>query len=362
VSGLTASLETPAAVVDLARLERNLERWQAHCDRVGLASRPHVKTHKCVEIARRQLELGATGLTCQTLGEAETMAAAGCENILISYNLVGRQKLERLGGLLEAAQVTVTVDDAALLAGLDHAAAAAGRELVVLVECDTGLGRTGVQSPEAAVRLAGEVARRPSLRFEGFLTHPSLPAAGAFLAEAVEQAERRALPVTTVSAGGTPAMWDAERLRPTLTEYRAGTYAFHDRMTVAAGAAELDDVALTVATTVISRPTDDRAVLDAGSKALSSDRARGSSSSTRSTLTSRSRTASRSSSGSRFRSSRTTPASSRTSPKRSSWFRETAWSRRGRSTRAAGPCRRSLSACRASSCRTSPCSSSARRL
>ena len=271
MSGL-AAVETPAAIVDVDRLDRNLERWQERCSRLGLANRPHVKTHKCVEIARRQIGLGAIGLTCQTLHEAETMVTAGLTNVLVPYNIVGAPKLERLTALLRRATVSVSIDDAELLEGLDSAAAAAGNELGVLVDCDTGLGRTGVATPEAAVELAAQIARRSALRFEGFLTYPAPPAAKSFLAGAKELAERRGLPVATVSVGGTPSMWEAEDLLPAVTEYRAGTYAFHDRNTVAAGSATLQDVALTLLATVVSRPAPDRAVLDAGSKALTSDR------------------------------------------------------------------------------------------
>ena len=265
-------LETPIPVVDLDRLERNLRRWQQHCDELGLASRPHVKTHKCVEIARRQVALGAGGLTCQTLGEAETMADAGLNDVLVPSNVVGEPKLARLARLLERADVTVAIDDEGVLPGLDGAAARAGKPLRVLVECDTGHGRTGVGSPAAASALAVAVSRCAGLRFAGFLTYPSPPGSRIFLAAAVEGAQRHGLAVETVSAGGTPAMWAADALRPTVTEYRAGTYAFHDRATVASGAATLDDVALTVCATVVSRPARDRAILDAGSKALSSDR------------------------------------------------------------------------------------------
>lgn len=265
-------LETPAPVVDLDRLERNLSRWQRRCDELGLASRPHVKTHKCVEIARRQVELGATGLTCQTIGEAETMADAGLQDLLLPTNVLGQHKLARLARLLERAAVTVAADDPSVLPGLEQAAARSGRRLRVLVECDTGHGRMGVSTPAAAADLAAEVDRFGSLDFAGFLTYPSPAGALEFLAAAVEEAERRGLAVETVSAGGTPAMWSAGELRPMVTEYRAGTYAFHDRATIGAGAATLDDAALTVCATVVSRPARNRAILDAGSKALSSDR------------------------------------------------------------------------------------------
>jgi D-serine deaminase-like pyridoxal phosphate-dependent protein len=216
--------------------------------------------------------LGAVGITCQKLGEAETMVAGGLDNVLVPYNIVGRRKLERLARLAARASVSVTVDDAELLRGLEWAAAESGRELAVLVECDTGFGRTGVQSPDEAAELAWLIGRFPSLRFDGFLTYPALTAARAFLAEAVERVRRRGLDAPNVSAGGTPTMWASGELRPVVNEYRVGTYAFHDRSTLAAGAGTLAEVALTVAATVISRPTPDRAVLDAGSKSLSSDR------------------------------------------------------------------------------------------
>ena len=264
-------IETPAAVVDADRLERNLSRWQDYCESHGLANRPHVKTHRCVEIAQRQLDLGAVGITCQKLSEAEVMSDAGCDDILVPFNIVGPAKLRRLRALLERAAVTVSVDDAALLLGLAGAARGAPRELGVLVDCDTGLGRTGVATPEAAVELADEIASRDGLRFDGLLTYPALEGAERFLAAAVAGADQRGLTASVVSAGGTPSMWQSGDLRPTVTEYRVGNYAFYDRMSIASGAASLDDIALTVHATVVSRPAPRRAILDSGSKALTSD-------------------------------------------------------------------------------------------
>lgn len=259
---MTLDVATPAAVVDLDRLEANLVRWQEHCDRVGLANRPHVKTHKCIEIARRQVELGAAGVTCQTLREAEVMVDAGIDDVLLPVNLLGAPKLERLARLAARARLQVTVDDADLLTGL----AGAGADVGVLVDCDTGLGRTGVASPEDAARLA-EGIEGAGLRYAGLCTFPTPPGAREFLERAAELA-----PAATVSTGGTPTMWASGDLLPVVTEYRAGTYVFHDRNTVAAGAASLADCALTVAATVVSR-RNGRAILDAGSKALSSDTA-----------------------------------------------------------------------------------------
>jgi D-serine deaminase-like pyridoxal phosphate-dependent protein len=267
---LSLDLATPAAVVDLDRLEANLARWQAHCDASGLANRPHVKTHKCVELARRQVELGARGVTVQTLYEAELMVDAGIADVLLPYNVVGGRKLEQLALLLRRADVRVSADDERLLPGLAGAACDAARELTVLVDCDTGLGRTGVSSPEDAARLATAIALTEGLRFGGLVTYPSPPGARDFLAAATAKLERRGLAPETVSAGGTPTMWASGELRPVVSEYRVGTYLFNDRNTISAGAASVDDAAFTVAATVVSR-RDGRAILDAGSKALSSD-------------------------------------------------------------------------------------------
>jgi len=267
---VTLDIATPAAVVDLDRLESNLVRWQAYCDGAGLANRPHVKTHKCVEIARRQLELGARGVTVQTLYEAESMIDAGIGDLLLPYNVVGGRKLEQLALLLRRADVSVTADDERLLPGLAGAGADAGREVGVLVDCDTGLGRTGVGSPEAAAALGAAIARTEGLRLAGLLTFPAPPGAREFFTAACGLLERRGLVVGAVSVGGTPTMWGAAELRPLVTEYRVGTYAFNDRNTITTGAATLDEVALTIAATVVSQ-RDGRAILDAGSKALSAD-------------------------------------------------------------------------------------------
>jgi D-serine deaminase-like pyridoxal phosphate-dependent protein len=199
------------------------------------------------------------------------MARAGCDDILVPFNIVGVAKLRRLRALLDRVALAVSVDDPALLLGLAGATRGAARKLGVLVDCDTGLGRTGVATPEAAVELAAAVASHDDLRFDGFLHVPAPEGAERFLAEAVIEAERRGLDAAVVSAGGTPKMWDSADLRPTVTEYRVGNYVFYDRMSIAAGAASLDDVALTVHATVVSRPAKDRAILDAGSKALTSD-------------------------------------------------------------------------------------------
>src|ERR671926_1443928 len=126
-------IETPAVLIDLDRVERNLRRWQDFCDAHGLANRPHVKTHKLVPFAKRQLELGARGITCQKLGEAEVMVDAGIRDILLTYNIIGARKLERLAALARRTVITVVADSDFVVAGLGAAMRAAGTAIKVLV-------------------------------------------------------------------------------------------------------------------------------------------------------------------------------------------------------------------------------------
>jgi D-serine deaminase-like pyridoxal phosphate-dependent protein len=160
---------TPAAVIDMDRVERNIARVQAACDKVGLANRPHIKTHKSPMLARLQIEAGAKGITCQKLGEAEVMAGAGIDDILISYNLLGEEKMARLGALQLKANMTVAADNPVVIAGLPQAAASSGRPLSVVVECDTGRKRAGVETPAEAVELARQIAASKGLTFGGFM-------------------------------------------------------------------------------------------------------------------------------------------------------------------------------------------------
>lgn len=266
-------LETPVPVIDIGIVERNLIRWQRRCDALGLANRPHIKTHKLVPLAKAQIALGAAGITVQKLGEAEVMAEAGITDMLLTYNVVGRHKLERLADLMRRTAIKVVADNEAVLEGLGHAASAAGRPLQVLVECDTGAGRNGVQSPAAAIALAEAIDRTPGLAFGGLMTLPKNGARGqmaAFLEASQAGLAASGLAAATVSTGGSPDMWKDEGLAE-VTEYRAGTYIYSDRMQVAAGAVTPDDCALSVLATVVSVPTQDRAMLDAGSKSLTSD-------------------------------------------------------------------------------------------
>src|SRR3954454_14370521 len=200
---------TPAAVIDLDRVERNIARVQVACDTAGVANRPHIKTHKSPLLARRQIEAGAKGNTCQKLGEAEIMADAGIDDILISYNLLGDEKMARLGALQAKANMTVAADNSVVIADLPKAAAASGRPLSVVIECDTGRKRAGVETAAEAVALAREVAASKGLKFAGFMLYPTETGwadAQKFFDEALAGARAHGLDATMVSTGGTPNM------------------------------------------------------------------------------------------------------------------------------------------------------------
>jgi D-serine deaminase-like pyridoxal phosphate-dependent protein len=266
------ALDTPAVTIRLDRLAENIRRVQAHLDAHGLANRPHIKTHKIPAVARMQLDAGAVGLTCQKLGEVEAFIDAGVgDDILVTYNILGEAKAERLMALSKrVGRLAVVLDNEVVACGLSEAARRHDGEVRFLVECDTGFGRNGVQTPEAALALAQAATRLPRMRFEGLMTFPNSPRAREFFERALKLFSDAGIPVPVVSGGGTPALLKAGEF-PMLTEYRAGTYVYNDVMMVSAGAASWDDCALQVRLTVVSRPTADRAILDAGSKVLTSD-------------------------------------------------------------------------------------------
>lgn len=263
-------LDTPTPVIDLEIVERNLVRMQTYCDEHGLAVRPHIKTHKIPGLAKRQMELGACGITCQKLGEAEVMADAGLIDILISYPLIGPIKATRLTALAGKAKMSVAVDSEAGLETIALAAKQAGVPIGILVEFDSGAHRTGVVVVREALALAQRAADAKGVLFEGLMTYPTTPATAEFVGQAKSAFDRAGIPIHVVSGGGTPNAWIAHTI-PGLTEVRVGTYIYNDRTQIEQGSATLDDCAFHVYATVVSRPTDDLAILDCGSKTLSSD-------------------------------------------------------------------------------------------
>ncbi|WP_316225324.1 D-TA family PLP-dependent enzyme [Bradyrhizobium sp. SZCCHNS3052] len=264
---------TPCAVIDMDRVERNIARIQAQCEAAGVANRPHIKTHKSPVLAKLQIEAGAQGITCQKIGEAEIMAGAGIDNILISYNLIGEEKMARLAALQAKADMTVAADNATVISGLPQAAKQSGRTLSVVVECDTGRKRAGVETPTEAIQLARQIAASDGLRFVGFMLYPTETGwdeAQRFYDEALAGVRADGLDAAIVSTGGSPNLKNLGKLKGA-TEHRPGTYIYNDRMQVAAGVATWDDCALHIYSTVVSRAAPERGILDAGSKTLTTD-------------------------------------------------------------------------------------------
>ncbi len=263
-------VETPALLVDLDLVERNVTEMQAYCDAHGLALRPHVKTHKLPQLARLQLDAGAVGICCQKLGEAEVMVDAGIDDVLITFPLIGERKAARLAELAGRARLGVAVDSYASGSVLSDALHAAGASVDVLVDCDVGYGRTGVASPSEAAELAARLSSLPGLHVKGLFTYPCPAGTAEWLAEATRGLVDGGTDVETVSVGGTPTARRVHEV-PGVTELRVGTYVYGDRSCIASESVARDRCALTVRATVVSRPTPDRALLDAGTKALTSD-------------------------------------------------------------------------------------------
>jgi D-serine deaminase-like pyridoxal phosphate-dependent protein len=268
-----ADLSTPRPVIDEDRMKANIMRVQAYADRHGLSFRPHIKTHKLPVVAKLQVEAGAKGINCQKITEAEVFADAGFEDILITFNILGSDKLERLAALNDRiSNLAIVADSRTAVAGLS-ARFASGKPLTVLVECDTGAGRCGVQTPHEAFELAQSIHGARGLTFGGLLTYPKPNAADAvqaYFAEALTLLKAAGIPCPVVSHGGTPSLFEGHNV-PAATEYRAGTYVYNDRSMIRAGHCTAADCAMTILATVVSRPAPGRAVIDAGVKTLTSD-------------------------------------------------------------------------------------------
>ncbi len=267
-------IDTPAVVIEESIASRNITAFQIYCDKHGMNLRPHIKTHKLPFFAKMQLAAGAKGITCQKIGEAEVMADAGISDILITFNILGDTKLGRLRALGDRIdRLSVVADNVATIDGLATAFTGSEKRLKVLIECDTGAGRCGVQSPPEAVALAKLIAGKSALNFDGLMTYPAAGGAQAvndFMSCTIEQLTADGLDCDTVSSGGSPDMWLAHE-QTSANEYRIGTYIYNDRSLVERGVCSWDKCALTVLATVVSTPTPNRSIIDAGSKVLTSD-------------------------------------------------------------------------------------------
>ena len=264
---------TPCPVIDLDVVERNIAHAQQRCDDAGVANRPHIKTHKSPRLAKMQIDAGAQGITCQKLGEAEVMAKAGITDIIIATNLLGAARSGRLASLQKTLPLKLCADNPVTLAAYAKAATAAERPIDVLIECDTGQKRAGVETPEEALSLAAEIKSNPMLNFTGWLFYPPLdgwPQTTLFFKAVSNGLSELGMHASIVSTGGSPNFVHIGELDGA-TEHRAGTCIFNDLMQIEAGVATLDDCAFQVFTSVVSRAGDERGILDAGSKTLTAD-------------------------------------------------------------------------------------------
>lgn len=278
---MLSELPTPALLVDRERLQGNLRRMQAVANTHGVALWPHIKTHKTVEIARMQLAAGAAGLTCAKIGEAEAMLPSGVRCLFIAYSLVDPRQGPRLRALADRLdQLIVAVTSASQAEALDALLAPVDLTLPVLMAVDTGLGREGVRTAHDAARLAALVDCLPHLNLMGLYTHEGQSYSAPDPRRTADEAHARLLaardavdPALPLWPGASPTAARSAAL-PGVAAVRPGAYVFGDLSLAGPGRTMAwDDIAFTVLTTVVDRPTADLALLDAGSKTLSGDRA-----------------------------------------------------------------------------------------
>jgi D-serine deaminase-like pyridoxal phosphate-dependent protein len=274
------TLDTPALIVDLDRMDRNIARMARIVRDAGVQWRPHVKSAKNPDIAQRMIRAGAIGVTCAKVGEAEAMAAVGIRDILIANQVAGSEKVGRLMRLLPAADVMICVDGEETLDALDRAARDRGVSLRVAIEVDVGMERAGVRPGEPTVSLGARIAARRNLRFGGLMTfeahalgipdpeqkRKAVSSALESLVESARRCRQAGLPVDVVSCGGTGTYWIAIQV-PGITEVQAGGGIFSDTHYQHDYGVE-HELALTALATVTSRPNPTRVICDTGRKAL----------------------------------------------------------------------------------------------
>jgi 3-hydroxy-D-aspartate aldolase len=282
-------IDTPALLVDLDAFERNLKSMAANVESCGVRLRPHAKTHKCAVIARQQIAQGAVGVCCQKVSEAEALVHAGVSDVLVSNEVVGRRKLERLAALAKQAQVSVCVDNAVNVGDVDAAAAKFGTVIDVLVEVNVGANRCGVTPGNAALNLARRVEAAEQLRFAGLQAYQgraqhmrdfaqrraAIEAACASVRQTMDLLRRNDIQCEVVAGAGT-GTWALEAESGVYNELQAGSYVFMDadyarNKNPDGGRFDEFEHSLFVYATVMSMPEPTRAVVDAGLKSMAFD-------------------------------------------------------------------------------------------
>lgn len=274
----------PYVYVDVDKLDKNIEMMENRLNRFGIEHWPHIKTHKSIEIARKQLEAGAKGITCAKISEAEVFADAGIENILIAYQIVGQDKLTRLQKLAEKATIRTIADSLVVAEGLSKVGEAANTKIEVLIEIDGGSHRGGVQPGKDTLEFAKKLMKLPGIRLVGLFTYVGQIYALSTEEEVKEETRREVkllldnkklleangIDIQITSGGSTLSSYYAEQLQG-ISESRAGNYVFGDINAVAHGIYTPDDCALRIRSTIVSIPLPGHATIDAGSKSLTSD-------------------------------------------------------------------------------------------
>ena len=278
-------LDTPALLIDLDKMESNIQTMADYFTTVNAALRPHLKTHKTPMLAHKQIAAGAIGITCAKLGEAEAVIHAGIRDVLVANQILGRQKIARLVNLAKQSEIMVAVDNAQNVTDISEAAAAKGVTVRILIEVNTGMNRCGVEPGQPALELARHVLRSPNLQFEGLMGYEGHTVAKPNYAErkaAARQSvqllvdtkhhlEKHGVPVSIMSGGGT-GTFSITGSVPEMTEVQAGSYIFMDATYGnVEGVGEHFACALTVLATVVSRPTPERVIVDTGMKVLAKE-------------------------------------------------------------------------------------------
>lgn len=282
------TVDTPQLVVSEEILQRNIAEMASFARSINVKLRPHIKTHKSVEIARLQIAAGAIGVSCAKVGEAEVMVnEAGIDDILLAYPIIGAMKYERLVPLMEKTRIAVAVDSIEAIEAISRAMTKHERKIDIYLEINTGQNRSGVMWGEEAVGFAERIDKHPNLKMTGIMTHEghvafvdpaeiaaAAQAAGEKMVQTAEMIRAKGIELPTVSVGSTPAA----RLTSVvsgITEMRPGTYVFNDNSLFRYDNQwEVSDCAARFVATVVSRTADDRCVIDAGAKTLALDPSR----------------------------------------------------------------------------------------
>lgn len=277
-------ISTPYVYLDLDKVESNITAMVSRLKKYNIAHRPHIKAHKSIYLAKKQIELGAIGVTCAKFSEAEIMAAGGIDNILIAFPIIGEKNLNRLKSLSFKANITTIVDSYYVAEGLSKVGEEINKKIKILIEMDGGSHRGGVQPGKPTLDFVQEISQLSGIEIAGLMAYVGQiynysardqmrdvsKMEADYLLQTKELLEQNGYPVPITSGGSTPSSFFAEELQG-ISESRAGNYIFFDMNAVNLGIAEVQDCSLKIVSTVVSIPLPGYATIDAGSKTLTSD-------------------------------------------------------------------------------------------